>query len=256
MPMAASSSMTCWHGPPPTSTPLEVRMYRKELHEKIDALPYADRTPIVTEPTNAASPSTQRRRAAQLASYSLKHLLASYSRCINCFKHKQQAIQPNNSALLACQHAHVSTHMYAHVDLQLDVDVGSGISARYIFCLCFLPYTLDPALCFRFKNEFSTSSPYLVLFFVVFSVPCQLANARVAEADAPSHHYNTTTAVNRGSCSEYSKGGSSASSRSQRDDIYDSHTNNFAKGKRLGKQKSCPSALVVSLLLHVPRAIV
>ena len=38
---------------PPTSTPLEVRMYRKELHEKIDALPYADRTPIVTEPTNA-----------------------------------------------------------------------------------------------------------------------------------------------------------------------------------------------------------
>ena len=38
---------------PPTSTPLEVRVYRKELHEKIDALPYADRTPIVTEPTNA-----------------------------------------------------------------------------------------------------------------------------------------------------------------------------------------------------------
>ena len=38
---------------PPTSTPLEVRMYRKELHEKIDALPYADSAPIVTEPTNA-----------------------------------------------------------------------------------------------------------------------------------------------------------------------------------------------------------
>ena len=47
--------------------------------------------------------------AAQLASYSLKHLLASYSRCINCFKHKQQATQPNTSALLACQHANVRT---------------------------------------------------------------------------------------------------------------------------------------------------
>jgi hypothetical protein len=42
---------------PPTSTPEEVRQYRRELHEKIDALPYDDvpatRTPIVTEPTNA-----------------------------------------------------------------------------------------------------------------------------------------------------------------------------------------------------------
>jgi hypothetical protein len=38
---------------PPTSTPLEVRVYRKELHEKIDALPYADSAPIVTAPTNA-----------------------------------------------------------------------------------------------------------------------------------------------------------------------------------------------------------
>ena len=28
-------------------------MYRKELHEKIDALPYADSAPIVTAPTNA-----------------------------------------------------------------------------------------------------------------------------------------------------------------------------------------------------------
>jgi hypothetical protein len=28
-------------------------MYRKELHEEIDALPCADRTPIVTEPTSA-----------------------------------------------------------------------------------------------------------------------------------------------------------------------------------------------------------
>jgi hypothetical protein len=54
----------------------------------------------------------RRRRAAQLASYSLKHLLASYSRCIICFKHKQQATQPNNSALLACQHERVRcTHM-------------------------------------------------------------------------------------------------------------------------------------------------
>ena len=38
---------------PPTSTPLEVRVYRKELHEKIDALPYAVSAPIVTAPTNA-----------------------------------------------------------------------------------------------------------------------------------------------------------------------------------------------------------
>jgi hypothetical protein len=28
-------------------------MYRKELHEKIDALPYDDSAPIATEPTNA-----------------------------------------------------------------------------------------------------------------------------------------------------------------------------------------------------------
>ena len=28
-------------------------MYRKELHEKIDALPYAVSAPIVTAPTNA-----------------------------------------------------------------------------------------------------------------------------------------------------------------------------------------------------------
>ena len=38
---------------PPTSTPLEVRVYRKELHEKIDALPHAVSAPIVTAPTNA-----------------------------------------------------------------------------------------------------------------------------------------------------------------------------------------------------------
>jgi hypothetical protein len=50
-------------GAPPTSTPLEVRMYRKELHEKIDALPYADARPeldftTVTEPTSInAQPS-------------------------------------------------------------------------------------------------------------------------------------------------------------------------------------------------------
>jgi hypothetical protein len=31
---------------------------RKELHEKIDALPCADRTSIVTEPTNAEPIST------------------------------------------------------------------------------------------------------------------------------------------------------------------------------------------------------
>jgi hypothetical protein len=34
-----------------------VRQYRRELHEKIDALPYADvpasRAPVITEPTNA-----------------------------------------------------------------------------------------------------------------------------------------------------------------------------------------------------------
>jgi hypothetical protein len=34
-----------------------VRQYRRTLHEKMDALPYADvpatRTPIITEPTNA-----------------------------------------------------------------------------------------------------------------------------------------------------------------------------------------------------------
>ena len=49
--LVLSHDLLAWT--PPTSTPLEVRMYRKELHEKIDALPYADRTPIVTEPTNA-----------------------------------------------------------------------------------------------------------------------------------------------------------------------------------------------------------
>ena len=57
----------------------------------------------------------------------------------------------------------------------------------------------------------------------------QLANARVAEADAPSHHYN------RGKPQKLlgtQQGGiiGIASSRSQRDEIYDSHTNNFAKG--------------------------
>jgi hypothetical protein len=41
----------------PTSTPEEVRHYLRDLHEKIDALLFADvpasRTPIITEPTNA-----------------------------------------------------------------------------------------------------------------------------------------------------------------------------------------------------------
>jgi hypothetical protein len=74
---------------PPTSTPGEVRQYRREPHEKIDALPYADvpatRTPIVTEPTNGepidsddeplgASTYTEP-QLQQVASYSLlKHL--------------------------------------------------------------------------------------------------------------------------------------------------------------------------------------
>jgi hypothetical protein len=75
----------------------------------------------------------------------------------NCLTHKQQAAQPNNSALLACQ--------YAHVDLLLDV--GSGISSRYTFCLCFLPSALDPALCFRFKNEVFYSA--LFCFFIEFA---------------------------------------------------------------------------------------
>jgi hypothetical protein len=57
--------------------------------------------------------------------------------------------------------------MHAHVDLQLDV--GPGISSGYIFCLCFLPSTSDPALCFRFKNEVFYSA--LFWFFVVFQRP-------------------------------------------------------------------------------------
>jgi hypothetical protein len=69
--------------------------------------------------------------------------------------------------------------MYAHVDLQLDV--GSGISSssssRYMFCLCFLPSTLDPALCFRFKNEVF----YSALFFSFsFLVPWQRAAQNTA----------------------------------------------------------------------------
>jgi hypothetical protein len=44
------------------------------------------------------------------------------------------------------------------------------------------------------------------------------------ESLKPTHLATTTTAVNRGSCSQYSKGGSSASPRGQRDEIYESHT--------------------------------
>jgi hypothetical protein len=57
--------------------------------------------------------------------------------------------------------------MYAHVDLQLDVGSGvsSSSSSRYIFCLCFLPPTLDPALCFRFKNEVFYSALFCFLLF-------------------------------------------------------------------------------------------
>jgi hypothetical protein len=53
--LVLSLDLRAWTAP--TSTPGEVRQYRRELHEKIDALPFADvpasRTPIVTEPTNA-----------------------------------------------------------------------------------------------------------------------------------------------------------------------------------------------------------
>jgi hypothetical protein len=83
-----------------------------------------------------------------IASSSYLHFL------LICFEHKQQAqpptAQPNNSALLACQ--------YAHVYLLLDVGSGAGFPLDIFFCLCFLPSALDLALCFRFKNEFSTSA--------------------------------------------------------------------------------------------------
>jgi hypothetical protein len=37
---SANTDLTTWV--PPTSTPAEVRQYRRELHEKIDALPFSD----------------------------------------------------------------------------------------------------------------------------------------------------------------------------------------------------------------------
>jgi hypothetical protein len=146
--LIANTDLTTWV--PPTSTPAEVRQDRRELHEKLDVLPFAD-GPASSTRINADSSGRdsddEPLNSWAIASYSYLHFL------LNCFKHKQQAIQPNNSALLACQ--------YAHVDLLLDV--GSGIPSRYIFCLCFLPPTLDPALCFRFKNEFSTSALFCFL---------------------------------------------------------------------------------------------
>jgi hypothetical protein len=57
----------------------------------------------------------------------------------------------------------------------------------------------------------------------------QLANARVAEADAPSHHYNRSKprkllGIQQGLIIGIAPG-------SQRDEqIYDNHTNNFSKG--------------------------
>jgi hypothetical protein len=80
----------------------------------------------------------------------------------------------------------------------------------------------------------------------------QLANAPESPLK-PTHLATTTTTVNRGSCSQYSKGGSSASPRSQRDEICDNHTTNFAKGYVDIRGRRTP---VVSLLLHVPRTIV
>jgi hypothetical protein len=67
--------------------------------------------------------------------------------------------------------------MYAHVDLQLDV--GPGISSRYIFCLCFLPPTLDPALCFRLSAKGLSSrdtnlAPFFslsALYVLIYSPP-------------------------------------------------------------------------------------
>jgi hypothetical protein len=69
------------------------------------------------------------------------------------------------------------------------------------------------------------------------------SQCRMPESLKPTHLATTTTAVNRGSCSQYSNGGSSASPRSQRDDIYDSrHTPYKQFCKRLGRPIStCPS---------------
>jgi hypothetical protein len=38
--LIANTDLATWV--PPTSTPAEVRQYRRELHEKLDVLPFAD----------------------------------------------------------------------------------------------------------------------------------------------------------------------------------------------------------------------
>jgi hypothetical protein len=40
-----------------------------------------------------------------------------------------------------------------------------GFPLDIFFVSVFLPSTLDPALCFRFKNEFSTSALFCFLLF-------------------------------------------------------------------------------------------
>jgi hypothetical protein len=51
--LIANTDLTTWV--PPTSTPAEVRQYRRELHEKLGVLPFADdgRLASSTRSTNA-----------------------------------------------------------------------------------------------------------------------------------------------------------------------------------------------------------
>jgi hypothetical protein len=55
--LLANTDLTTWV--PPTSTPAEVRQYRRELHEKLDVLPFADAGPVlvVRRPQRASMPT-------------------------------------------------------------------------------------------------------------------------------------------------------------------------------------------------------